>query len=112
MAPAGPPRALQAALLIAGAGALLVLVRLLGTAGSVAGLAAIIAGTVLAAPYAERPGAVAGWWPMLTAGALLVLAGTPLELVADTIGGLLTVLGAGLVAVAVALTFPFGSRAG
>jgi hypothetical protein len=94
------------ALAVAAAGALLVLIRLLGDAGAIAGLVAIIAGTVLAAPYAERPAAVAGWWNMLAAGAIAVLIGTALELVADTLGGLVTALGAVAVAIAVALAFP------
>jgi hypothetical protein len=99
------------ALLIAGAGAALVLVRLAGTAGVVIGLAAIVAGTVLSAPHADRPAAIGGWWNMLAAGAATVLAGTLLELVAETPGGLVTALGAILAAVAVALGFPArGSR--
>jgi hypothetical protein len=95
-----------AALLIAGAGALLILVRLAGTAGAVVGLAAIVAGTVLAAPYADRRAAIDGWWNLLAIGALTVLAGTPLELVSDTVGGLITALGAILAAIAVALGLP------
>jgi hypothetical protein len=95
-----------AALLLAGAGAVLVLVRLAGTPGALIGLAAIVAGTVLAAPYAERRAAIDGWWNLLAVGALTVLAGTPLELVSDTIGGLITALGAILAAVAVALGLP------
>jgi hypothetical protein len=94
------------ALSIAAAGAALVLIRVAGTAGGVIGLAAIVAGTVLAAPYADRPAAISGWWTMLAVGALTVVAGTPLELVAETPGGLLTALGAIVVAVAVALGLP------
>lgn len=94
------------ALAVAAAGALLVLIRVFGDAGAIAGLAAIIAGTVLAAPYAERPATVGAWWNMLAAGAIAVLVGTPLELVAETLGGLITALGAVVVAVAVALSYP------
>jgi hypothetical protein len=94
------------ALLIAGAGAVLVLIRLAGTAGAIIGLAAIVAGTVLAAPQADRAGAIESWWNMLAAGAAMVLFGTLLELVAETPGGLVTALGAILVAVAVALGLP------
>ena len=94
------------ALSIAGAGAALVLIRVAGTAGAVIGLAAIVAGTVLASPYADRPAAISGWWTMLAVGALVVVVGTPLELVAETPGGLLTALGAIVVAVAVALGLP------
>lgn len=63
---------------------------------------------MLAAPYAERPAAVGAWWNMLAGGAIAVLVGTPLELVADTLGGLVTALGAVVVAVAVALAYPAG----
>jgi hypothetical protein len=97
-----------AALVTAGAGAVLVLVRLAGTPGAVIGLAAIVAGTVLAAPYADRRAAIDGWWNLLALGALTVLAGTPLELVSDTVGGLMTALGAIIAAVAVALGLPGG----
>ena len=97
-------------LLVAGAGAALVLIRLAGTPGTVIGVAAIIAGTVLSAPHADRPAAIGGWWNLLAAGAAMVLAGTVLELVADTPGGLVTALGAILVAVAVALGIPGRSR--
>jgi hypothetical protein len=99
-------RPARLALAIAGAGAALVLIRVAGTAGAVIGLAAIVAGTVLAAPHADRPAAISGWWTMLAVGALTVVVGTPLELVADTPGGLLTALGAIVVAVAVALGLP------
>jgi hypothetical protein len=84
-----------------------VLIGLLGTAGDVCGLAAMIVGTVLAAPYSEQPGAtVRGWWTMLAAGALIALAGAPLGLAVESLGGLLTVLGGVLVAIAVALGYP------
>jgi hypothetical protein len=96
----------RASLILAAAGAALVLLGVGGTAAALAGLAAIVAGTVLAAPYAERPAAFDGWWMMLAAGAAAVLAGVPLELVAETPGGLLTALGGILVAVAVALGLP------
>lgn len=101
------PRALTVALVIAAAGAALLLIGVLGTVGEVAGLAAVILGTVLAAPYAEQPGApVAGWWTMLAAGALVALVGAPIALAVESLGGLLTVLGGVLVAVGVALGYP------
>jgi hypothetical protein len=94
-------------LLLAGAGALLILLRLLGTGATVGGLAAIVAGTVLVAPYAERPGAaLRGWWTILAIGALIALGGSALELVARTPGGLVTVLGGTMVVVAAGLGFP------
>jgi len=105
LAPPGVP------LLVAGAGAALVLVRLAGTPGTVIGVVAILVGTMLSATHADRPAAISGWWNLLAAGAAMVLAGTLLGLVAETPGGLITALGAILVAVAVALGIPAcGSR--
>jgi hypothetical protein len=102
-----PPRPLIAGLLLAAAGTALVLIGLLGTPGDVAGLAAIVTGTVLAAPYAELPGAsIRGWWTMLASGALIALAGAAVGLAVESVGGLLTVLGGTLVAIAVALGYP------
>jgi hypothetical protein len=97
-------------LVVAGVGAALVLVRLAGTPGTVIGVAAIVAGTVLSATHADRPAAISGWWNLLAAGTAMVLAGTLLELVADTPGGLITALGAIVAAVAVALGIPGRSR--
>lgn len=85
----------------------MLLVGLLGTVGEVAGLAAMIAGTVLAAPYAELPGAsLRNWWTMLAAGALIALAGAAVGLAIESLGGLLTVLGGVLTAIAVGLGLP------
>ena len=97
----------MAGLALAAAGAALVLVGLLGTPGDVAGLTAMVAGTVLAAPYSEHPGAsVKGWWTVLAAGTLIALAGAPVGLAVESLGGLMTVLGGVLVAIAVALGYP------
>jgi hypothetical protein len=104
-------RALQLSLLLAAAGALVILLRLFGDVASFAGLAAIIAGTVLSAPYAPPPDAPGrGWWTMLASGAAITLIAEGLTLVADTAGGLLAVLGCVLVATAVALGFPLRER--
>jgi hypothetical protein len=100
-------RTLQLSLLLAAAGALVILLRLFGDTASFAGLAAILAGTVLSAPYAppsDAPGR--GWWTMLASGAAITIVGGLLSLVTETAGGLLAVLGCVLVAVAVALGFP------
>jgi hypothetical protein len=105
--PSSRPRPLIAALLLAAAGTALVLIGLLETVGDVIGLSAIVAGTVLAAPYAELPGSsVSGWWTMLAAGALIALAGAAVGLAVESVGGLLTVLGGTLVAIAIALGYP------
>ena len=98
---------LKAALALGGAGAVVILLPLLGDGATVAGLVAIIAATVLAAPYAERPGAaLPTWWTLMAAGAVLALIGVPLALAVETLGGLLTAFGGILVAVAVAFALP------
>lgn len=99
-------RPLQAALLVAGAGTALILLGLFGTAVSIGGLVAVIAGTVLSAPYAPRGDPGSGWWTVLAAGALAMLVGAPLAAVAGTIGGLLVVAGGVLASIGVALGFP------
>ena len=93
--------------MLAAAGAALVLIGLAGTPGDVAGLTAMVAGTILVAPYSDRPGAtIEGWWTVLAAGTLIALAGAAVGLGVESLGGLLTVLGGVLAAVAVALGFP------
>lgn len=100
---------LRLSLLLAAAGALVILLRPFGDVASFSGLAAILAGTVLSAPYAPSPDEPGrGWWTMLAGGAAITLVGAALSLVAETPGGLLAVLGCVLVAIAVALAFPVG----
>jgi hypothetical protein len=100
-------RPLQLSLLLAAAGALVILLRPFGELASFAGLGAIIAGTVLAAPYAPPPTEPGrGWWTMLASGAAITIAAAAVTLVLETLGGLLAVLGCVLVAIAVALAFP------
>ena len=99
-----PTRLFQGALLIAAVGAVVLIADLLGTAGTVAGLVAMAIGTVLAAPEIRvRPGT---WWNAMAAGTVLCLLGTLLGLATETIGGLLTVLGAVAVIASAALTLP------
>jgi hypothetical protein len=105
-------RVLRLSLLLAAAGALVILLRF-GDVASFAGLAAILAGTVLSAPYAPPPDAPGrGWWTMLASGAAITIVAAALTLVAETPGGLLAVLGCVLVAIAVALGFPIRSESG
>ncbi len=104
-------RALQLSLLLAAAGALVILLRLFGDTASFAGVVAIVAGTVLSAPYAPPPDAPGrGWWTMLAAGAAITLVAAGLSFLVDTVGGLLAVLGCVMVAIAVALGFPAADR--
>ena len=91
-------------LLVAGAGAIVVMLSPLGTVGDIAGLLAIVAGTVAAAP-AARAG-TASWWSLLASGAALSILGAVMSLASDAVGGLLALLGGAAVLVAVALGFP------
>jgi len=104
-------RALRLSLLLAVVGALVILLRLFGDVASFAGVVAILAGTVLSAPYAPPPEAPGrGWWTMLATGAAITTIAAGVTLVAETAGGLLAVLGCVLVAIAVALGFPMPQR--
>lgn len=98
-------RALQVPLLIAGAGAIVVLLGFFGLIASIAGLLLVAAGTVLSAPAAPA----GGWWRALAIGALLILVGILVGLLVDTLGGLFTVIGGVMVVAAVALAFPLRS---
>jgi hypothetical protein len=96
-------------LLLAAAGAVVVLLGFLGTVAELAGVAAIVVGAALSAPPRGVPDSeVAGvrWWRLLAAGALIALLGVPLSLVAETIGGLIAGAGGVLVIVAVAFGYP------
>jgi hypothetical protein len=105
-------RTLQISLLLAAVGAAVILLRLFGDVASFAGIFAIIAGTVLAAPYAPPPGAPGrGWWTMLAAGAVITTISAGVSFAAETAGGLGALVGCVLVVIAVALGFPASSRA-
>jgi hypothetical protein len=104
-------RTLRFSLLLAAVGALVILLRLFGDVASFAGVVAILAGVVLSAPYAPPPEAPGrGWWTMLATGAGITTAAAALTVVAETVGGLLAVLGCVLVVIAVALGFPMPRR--
>ena len=98
------PRLTRVALLIAGAGAVVILLGVLGTAAGIAGLAAIVIGTVLTAPAGRRPGN--GWWSLLAVGMVLSLLGALLALAADSVGGLVALVGGIVVVTGVAFGFP------
>lgn len=98
------PRLTQAALLLAGAGAVVILLGILGTAAGVAGLVAIVLGTILTAPAGRRPGN--GWWSLLATGAVLSILGALLALAADSVGGLVALIGGIVVITGAAFGFP------
>jgi len=95
---------IRAALLLAGAGALVILLSPFGTVVDVIALAAIVAALVLTAP--ARRAAAGGWWSLLAAGAALSVLGALLALVTEPVGGVVAVLGGIAVLVAVALGYP------
>ena len=98
---------LRAVLLVAGAGAVLVLVNLFGLAGSLVGLAGMAAGLLLARPARSRHGiADVDWWNLLGAGTVLVAVGVPIGLGLETLGGLVAGVGAAIGVIAVALALP------
>lgn len=105
-------------LALAGGGAVLALLDPAEPIGSLVGLGAMLAGAV--PQIRRRAGGVGAtepnWRALLLAGTALAALGIPLALAVETAGGLLTVIGAGAVVVAVALGFPAaaprpGSRA-
>jgi hypothetical protein len=100
---------LRALLLLAAAGAVLLLLSFLGTTVGLIGVVAIVVATVLTAPAPDAPGPqVAGvrWWRVLATGAVISVVGLPLSLLTGTVGGLLAAIGGALVVVAVAFGFP------
>jgi hypothetical protein len=98
---------LQALLAIAGIGAGLALIQLLGAPGGFVGVGLMIVATILTAPAAPEPGAEGlNWWALLAAGTALALVGVPLALVLEAPGGLLTAVGGGLAIVGVAFGMP------
>ncbi|MCB0876555.1 MAG: hypothetical protein R2718_01730 [Solirubrobacterales bacterium] len=97
-------RLLQAALLVAGAGAVVILLGVFGTGVEVAGLVAIVVGTILTAPAAR--GAESGWWPLLAVGTILSVLGALLALATDSVGGLVALVGGIMVVTGAAFGFP------
>jgi hypothetical protein len=93
-------------LLIAGTGAVLLLVGLFGDAGAFAGMGGIVAGTALSARSAPRSGGgETNWWALLALGAALALVGVLVGLVAEGLGGVVAAAGAAVAVVAVALAW-------
>ena len=97
-------RFIQGALIIAAAGAVLMLVGVLGATANLIGLAALLLGTVLTAPAARGPGN--GWWSLMAAGAALAVIGALLSLATDAVGGLIALIGGVAVLAGAAFGFP------
>ena len=94
----------QVALIIAAAGAIVVMLGLFGTGADVAGLIAIGLGTILAAPAGR--GEEGAWWSLLAVGAVLSLAGALAAIGSEGLGGLVALIGGVCVLVAAAMGFP------
>lgn len=97
-------------LLIAAAGAVIVLLGFFNTLVQLGAVLAMVVGTALSMP---PRGAIAGreatgvrWRRPLAAGALTSAVALPLSLALETIGGLLAGIGAALVIVAVVFGYP------
>ena len=97
-------RLLQASLLVAGVGAVVILLGVFGTAVDVAALGAIVLGTILTAPAGRSTGG--DWWPLLAVGMILSVLGALLALATDSVGGLVALLGGILVVTGAAFGFP------
>jgi hypothetical protein len=96
------PGRLRGLLVLAAAGAVLVLFGFLGTIPQLVGVALIVVAALLTA------GETAGWRRLLVLGAVIVALGVPLSHLLETIGGLLAGIGGALVIVAVAFGWPSG----
>ena len=97
-------RFVQVALILAAAGAVMILLGILGTPADLIGLAAILLGTVLSAPAGRAPGS--GWWSLLAAGAALSVLGALLALASEGVGGLVALIGGVAVLAGSAFGFP------
>lgn len=97
-------RLIQAALILAALGAVLILLAILGDTADLIGLAAILLGTALTARVGRAPGN--GWWSLLASGALLSVIGALLSPASDAVGGLIALIGGVAVLVGAAFGFP------
>jgi hypothetical protein len=98
-------RRLRANLLVALAGAVLVLIDVGGLGVELAGFGLIAVATLLTARARSATGEV-NWRRLLLVGAALVAVGIPIGLALETVGGLLAAGGAVLVVVAAVLGLP------
>ncbi len=101
-------RITQLALVVAAAGALLLLSGLLPRVADLVAVGAIILGTVLCAPAGRGP--AGGWWTILSIGAVLSLAGALLSLASASVGGLLALIGGVAAITGAIIGFPLDGR--
>lgn len=97
-------RTIQAALLLAGVGAVAIMLGMLGATVALLGLGAVLLGTLVAAPAGRGPGG--GWWSILALGAALSVAGALISLASAGLGGLIALVGGVAVVTGAAIGFP------
>lgn len=100
-------RRAQVGLGAAGLGALF-LVFPFGKALNIAGLVLVVSGAVLGTSF-ERKSHV--WWGLFMAGAILCLLSPFIAVAAESLGGMLAVIGGTLILVSVVLAFPVHGEA-
>jgi hypothetical protein len=97
--------------LLAGTGATLALLGAITFALPAVGVALLVAGVIIAAPFASDPGPyLEDWWTVLGVATLVCLTGIGLWFVSTVAGGILITAGAILALVAVALGVRFPGR--
>jgi hypothetical protein len=97
-------RGIQVALLVAAVASLIVLLGLFSVAARVGCLVVMAGVVVLSAPARAQRGG--GWWVVLAVGAGASIGGAVIAQGAQTIGGLIALIGGVLVVIAAAIGFP------
>lgn len=93
--------------MIAGAGAALALLSPIGIALAAAGVALMLLGAVVAAPYASMKGPyIEEWWTALALASLLCLVGFTAEIFLPFVGGVLLTVGGVAALIVVGLSAP------
>jgi hypothetical protein len=95
---------LRVALVVAGIGALIVVLGIFGAGVRIACLVLIALATVIALPLRPRGGG--GWWWILAGGAAVSIAGAIIAQPSPTLGGLIALLGGIAVIIGAAVGFP------
>lgn len=97
-------RGLQVALLVAALAALIVMLGAFSDAVRVGCLVVMAGAVVISAPARAQRGG--GWWMLLAGGVGASIAGAVIAQGAQTIGGLIAVIGGVLVVIAATIGFP------
>jgi len=99
-------RTVQSALAVAAVATLIILLGLFGDAVRIACLVVVALVTLMTAPARTVRGG--GWWTLLAAGCAASIGGAIIAQPAETLGGLIAVIGGVLVVIAAAIGFPVG----